>query len=119
MKTPSLVIAAFLLGTASLSGLACNRLDNEGGGAAPGDDPAQVAALTATRQLVFADTYDAAAANLRVSLAELKRVRGKEPPETIDAVAKKLAELEGMAKSMRTLAVQTQAQAQALLRSSK
>jgi hypothetical protein len=113
MKTPSFVIAAFVLGTASLSGLACNHVDKPAGETSPGVEQADVAALTATRQLAFADTYAAAAANLKASLQELKRLPGKEPPETVAAVVKKIAELEGLSKSMRALAVQTQAQTQA------
>jgi hypothetical protein len=113
MKTPSLVIAAFVLGSASLSGLACNHADDPAGETSPGVDTADVAALTASRQLAFADTYAAQAANLKASLAELKRLPGKEPPETLTAVINKITELEGLSRSMRALAVQTQAQTRA------
>jgi hypothetical protein len=106
MKSNHRSVIALILGMAALSGLACNHAPGE----STPEDPALVAEALASRQLAFADTYAAAAENLRASLAELKRIKGKEPTETMDAVIKKIAELDGQSKTMRALAVQTRAQ---------
>jgi hypothetical protein len=78
--------------------------------AAKGDRSSESSpAALARREEALAETLDAAAVNLRASLAELRSNPNKEPVATVEAVARKLEELERQARSHRDEAARNRA----------